>query len=393
MPKTFREILQEARAQVKELTVQKAKQMLGTPTPPVLLDIREPEEYEAGHVPSALFIPRGFLELRVEDAVPKKDTPVLVQCAGGIRSALAARVLQDMGYSNVYNLAGGFSAWKQAGFEVEVSPKSGPKKSDRYSRHIRMPEVGELGQAKLLRSRALLVGAGGLGSPAAFYLAAAGVGTLGIIDADVVDESNLQRQILHSTLDIGRKKTDSARETLKKLNPDIQVETYPVRIDSSNAREILRGYDVVLNGCDNFPTRYLINDAAFFEKKPVVDGSIFRFEGQATVYVPGKGPCYRCLFPEPPPPEMAPSCDEAGVFGVLPGIVGLIQATETIKLLLGLGESLVGRLLLFDALSMKFREVRVQRNPACPLCGEHPTVKTLIDYEEFCSRAAMAAAG
>ncbi|MCL6648738.1 MAG: molybdopterin-synthase adenylyltransferase MoeB [Chloroflexi bacterium] len=280
-----------------------------------------------------------------------------------------------------------------AGGAIDLAPdfeqrpiRWGPEQVQRYSRHLILPEIGGARQKKLLRARVLLVGAGGLGSPAALYLAAAGVGTLGLIDFDLVDMSNLQRQILHRTSTVGRPKVESGKQTLTDLNPDVTVITHQVPLNAENALEIIPQYDIVVNGCDNFPTRYLVNDACYLLKKPLVDGSIFRFEGQATVYLPGKG-CYRCVFPAPPPAGAVPSCAEAGVLGVLPGIIGVIQAIETIKLILGLGEPLVNRLLLFDALEMSFRQVRLRRNPNCPLCGDHPTIHQLIDYEDFCGVA------
>lgn len=388
MVKSFRQVLSEAKKEIDEISVHELKKRLSSDSPPVLLDVRERDEYEAGHITGAIFLPRGFLEFRVEDTVPSRDTPIALQCAGGNRSALAVKTLHDMGYSNVLNVTGGFTAWRQAGYDYEVTKRIGEKRSSRYSRHLIIPEIGEEGQRKLLESKVLIIGAGGLGSPSGYYLAAAGVGTIGIVDFDVVDESNLQRQILHNTLDIGRPKTDSARETLKALNPDVTVVPYQTRITSDNVFEIIKDYQIIVNGCDNFPTRYLLNDACYMEGKPIVDGSIFRFEGQATVFVPDQGPCYRCLYPEPPPPDMAPSCDEAGVLGILPGIVGTIQANETVKLLLGKGEPLVGRLLLFDALKMTFRELKTKRDPRCPLCGENPTIRELIDYEGFCAGTA-----
>lgn len=387
MAKSFRQILSEVKKEIAEVSVHELKHRLESGAPLNVLDVRERDEYDAGHLKGAIFIPRGQLESRVEDLIPSRTTPIAVHCAGGVRSAFAAKTLMDMGYGDVVSVAGGFTAWKRAGYDFEISSSTNGKRSSRYSRHVIIPEVGEEGQKRLLASKILIIGAGGLGCPSAFYLAAAGVGTMGIVDYDVVDESNLQRQILHSTLDIGRPKTDSARETIRALNPDVNVVSYQTRITSDNVFDIIGGYDAVVNGCDNFPTRYLLNDACHMEGKPIVDGSIFRFEGQATVFLPGKGPCYRCLFPEPPPPDMAPSCDEAGVLGVLPGIVGCLQANEAIKLILGKGDLLVGRLLLFDALRMTFRELKTKRDPRCPLCGENPTIRELIDYEGFCARA------
>ena len=350
----------------------------------VVIDVREKEEMERGTLPQARLIPRGFLELKIEDAHPERHKEVVLYCAGGVRSALAALSLKQMGYEKVHSLVGGYSQWAREGRPTEKRTFLDAEKLERYARHLTMPEVGEAGQLKLLNSKVFLVGAGGLGSPTAYYLAAAGVGTLGIIDDDVVDRTNLQRQILHNESRVGEPKVESAKETLKALNPDVNVITYHSKLTSENVMDIIKDYDVVVNGCDNFPTRYLINDACVFANKPLVDASIFRFEGQITVHVPHQGPCYRCLYPEPPPPEMAPSCAEAGVFGVLPGIVGCLQGIETIKLLLGLGKPLVGRLLVIDTLSMTIREMKVRQDPECPVCGKNPTIKNLIDYEGFC---------
>jgi sulfur-carrier protein adenylyltransferase/sulfurtransferase len=354
---------------------------------PVLIDVREKDEWMEGFIPGARWIPRGFLELRIEDQVPEKDVPVILYCAGGTRSALAARALGDLGYSNVSSLAGGFSAWKRAGLEYDRPLVLTPDQTMRYARHTMLPEVGEAGQIQLLKSRVLCLGAGGLGSPAAYYLAAAGVGTLGMIDDDVVDASNLQRQILHATDRIGIPKVESAQRTLTGLNPDVKVVPYKTRLTSENVMEILRDYDVIVDGVDNFPTRYLLNDASLKLGKPVVHASIYRFEGQLTSFIPFKGPCYRCLYPQPPPPDMAPSCQEAGVLGVLPGVVGVLQATEAVKILLGIGTPLAGRLVMFDALATRFRELKLRRDPKCPTCGEgvDPSKIELIDYEAFCS--------
>jgi molybdopterin/thiamine biosynthesis adenylyltransferase/rhodanese-related sulfurtransferase len=351
----------------------------------VLVDVRERDEIENGFVPTAHLLGRGHLESRIGKVAPTPDTPITLYCAGGNRSALAAWSLQEMGYTNVESMAGGFGRWAQHGFPVETRKSLTKEQLARYSRHLLMPEVGEAGQLKLLGTKVLLIGAGGLGSPAAMYLAAAGVGTLGIVDADAVDMSNLQRQLLHTEDRVGTPKVESAATMLKGLNSDIAIKTYPVRVDSSNVMELFKDYDIIVDGCDNFPTRYLVNDACFFLKKANVHGSIFRFDGQVTVFRPGFGPCYRCLYPEPPPPGMAPSCAEAGVLGVLPGIVGVAQAIETVKLILGIGTTLEGRLLTFDALTMKFRELKTRRDPGCPLCGANPTVTGLIDYEHFCS--------
>jgi molybdopterin/thiamine biosynthesis adenylyltransferase len=330
-------------------------------------------------------IPRGFLESRIEGLAPQRDTPIVVSCQSGARSAFAAKALGELGYEDVRSLKGGFSGWKAGGYAWEMPAVLDADKRRRYSRHLLIPEVGEAGQVKLLNAKVLLLGAGGLGSPAALYLAAAGVGTLGIVDDDVVDDSNLQRQILHATDRIGLPKTESARRTLEALNPDVRVVEYRERLSSENVDRILAGYDVVVDGTDNFPTRYLLNDASLVHRVPIVHASIFRFEGQLTVFRPYEGPCYRCLFPEPPPAELAPSCAEGGVLGVLPGIMGTLQATEALKLILGIGDPLVGRLLLVDALEMSFTEVGLRRDPACPVCGPDAGPVTYIDYEQFCA--------
>ena len=351
-----------------------------------LVDIREQNEWDEGHIPGALHIPRGNLESRIERAAPDHSQAVVLYCAVGNRSVFATRTLEELGYTDVSSLAGGFTDWKRNGFPVDLNVGLDPPKRARYSRHLLIPEVGEEGQLKLLDSKVLLIGAGGLGSPASLYLAAAGVGRLGIVDADVVDESNLQRQIVHSTERLGDAKVESAKRTIEALNPDVQVVAYNERLTSENVERILAdGWDVIVDGADNFPTRYLVNDASVWHGVPVVHGSIYRFEGQVTVFKPGDGPCYRCLFPTPPPPELAPSCAEGGVLGVLPGIIGSLQANEALKLALGIGEPLVGRLLLFDALASEFNEVKLRRDPDCPVCGEHPTITDYIDYVEFCA--------
>ncbi len=392
MAKTFKELMDEARRQVPELSVQEAKELLEKDGKHILLDVREKEEYREGHLERALSLPRGFLEIKVESAIPDKSTPILAYCAGGTRSLLAAKALKEMGYQNVISMSGGYSAWKTAGYKWVQDRQFNPEQVIRYSRHFLLPEVGEEGQAKLLDAKVLMVGAGGLGSPSAYYLAAAGVGTLGIIDNDVVDLSNLQRQILHNNDRIGMPKTESAKLTIQALNPDVRVIPYQQKLTSQNIMEIIKDYDIIVDGCDNFPTRYLVNDASVLAKKPNVHGSIFQFEGQATIFYPGKGPCYRCLYPEPPPPDMAPSCQEAGVLGVLPGLIGVLQALETIKLILGKGETLVGQLLCFNTLTMEINKLKLRSDPACPMCGEKPTIHTLADYEEFCNlRSAHAA--
>jgi sulfur-carrier protein adenylyltransferase/sulfurtransferase len=384
-----------AKSQIVETTPQALSQRLGNGASPLVVDIREREEYEQGHVPGALFIPRGFLELRIEQHAYDPATPIVLYCAGGVRSALAARNLQEMGYTRVESLIGGFGGWRSAALPVTVPRKLTAEQKVRYSRHLRLPDVGEEGQSKLLDARVLLIGAGGLGSPAALYLAAAGVGTLGIVDFDDVDLSNLQRQILHGESWIGKPKVESAVARIRDINPDVKVVPHREPITSANALQIIQDYDIVLNGSDNFPTRYLVNDACHFLRKPLVDASIFMFEGQVTIYHPGapeegiaQGPCYRCLYPDPPPPGEVPSCAEAGVLGVLPGIVGSIQAVEAIKLVLGKGEPLLGRLLTFDAMEMSFRTLNIRRNPACPVCGDAPAITELIDYEQFCGMPA-----
>lgn len=386
---TSRELLSQARAEIREVEPAVVEPRLSEV---IVLDVREPDEYEQGAIPGAVHLPRGFLEFQVEGKLPDKQRPVVIYCAGGARSALAAKTMQDLGYGQVESLIGGFNRWKDEG-RAWTTPKTlSPDQRNRYQRHLLLPEVGEDGQLKLLDSKVLLLGAGGLGSPAALYLAAAGVGTLGIIDMDVVDASNLQRQILHNMDRIGDRKVDSAKKTILSMNPDIDVRTYDVRLGAENILDIIHGYDVIVDGTDNFPTRYLVNDAALLERIPVVHGSIFRFEGQVTVFDPYHGPCYRCMIPEPPPAELAPSCAEAGVLGVLPGIVGSIQALEAIKLLLGLGEPLIGRLLAFDALEESFRTFKVRRDPACPACGDDAGEIVIAEYDDLCMPHVLAPA-
>lgn len=385
MAKTLQELMDEARGQVVEVSPQQVHDLLqGNGKNHVIVDVREKEEYREGHLERAVSVPRGFLEMKVDTEVPDKSTPVIAYCAGGVRSLLAGKVMKDMGYENVVSMSGGYTAWKNEGYAFVQDRQFTQEQLTRYSRHFLLPEVGEEGQGKLLDAKVLMVGAGGLGSPSAYYLAAAGVGTIGIVDHDVVDLSNLQRQILHTNDRVGEPKTESARQTLQALNPDVHVVPYRERLTSDNIMEIIKDYDIVVDGCDNFPTRYLVNDACVMTGKPNVHGSIFQFEGQVSVFYPGKGPCYRCLYPEPPPPGMAPSCAEAGVLGVLPGLIGTIQALETIKLILGKGDSLVGRLLHFNTLTMEINTLRLRQDPSCPMCGEKPTINELIDYEEFC---------
>ena len=380
---SYRELLRTTKAEISEVDARAAQELDGA----VWIDVREGDEWSEGHIPGALHLPRGFLESRIEAAVPDHETPVVLYCAAGNRSAFAAKTLGELGYVSVRSLAGGFTDWKRNGGEITMPRTLSPEKRTRYSRHLLIPEIGEEGQFKLLDSRVLLIGAGGLGSPASLYLAAAGIGTIGIIDADIVDETNLQRQIAHSLDTLGTPKVDSAKRAIEALNPDVNVVTYRERLTSENVDRILDdNWDLIVDGADNFPTRYLVNDASVWRGIPVVHGSIYRFEGQVTVFKPHEGPCYRCLFPEPPPPELAPSCAEGGVLGVLPGIVGSLQTNEAIKLAAGIGEPLVGRLLLFDALATEFNEVRIERRADCPVCGDHPTITEYIDYVEFCAR-------
>jgi molybdopterin/thiamine biosynthesis adenylyltransferase/rhodanese-related sulfurtransferase len=379
MAKSFRELLNETKASIREIDVQTADHLRREGA--LLVDVREQDEVDQGTVPGALHIPRGYLELQIEEKAPDRDRPVAIYCAGGTRSAFAAKALQELGYTDVTSVTGGFNAWKNANLPWNVPATLTPDQRRRYSRHLLIPEVGEEGQRKLLDAKVLLVGAGGLGSPAAYYLAAAGVGTLGVLDADTVDDSNLQRQILHTTDRLGVPKVDSARIAIESINPDVQVIGHNTRLHKENVLDIFSGYDIILDGTDNFATRYLINDACVLLDKPNIHGSIFRFEGQATTFIAGEGPCYRCLFPTPPPPELAPSCAEAGVLGVLPGTVGLLQATEVVKLILGIGEPLVGRLLTYDALTTEFRTLRLSRDPDCPMCG--PAAPTSLDEIEY----------
>ena len=360
---TFRDLLKQTKAEIREVDTAAADELRKAPGA-VVLDVREPDEFEQGAIPGALHIPRGQLESNIEGRVPNHDTPLIVQCAGGVRSAFAAKTLAELGYTDVVSMAGGFNKWKDEGREWKAPRTLSPEQRNRYQRHLLLPEVGEEGQLKLLDSRVLLLGAGGLGSPAALYLAAAGVGTIGIIDMDVVDDSNLQRQILHNVDRIGERKVDSAKKTLTALNPDVNVVTYDVRLGADNVMSILDGFDLVVDGTDNFPTRYLVNDASVKLGIPVVHGSIFRFDGMVTVFDPRRGPTYRDMVPEPPPAELAPSCAEAGVLGVLPGIIGSIQALEAIKVLLDLGDPLIGRLLAYDSLEQSFRTYKVQVDPA-----------------------------
>jgi len=376
-----RDLLNAAKSEIREIEGPAVAANLNDYT---ILDVREPDEYEQGALPGAIHVPRGQLEFNVEGRIPDKNAHLAVYCAGGVRSAFAAKTLQDLGYTDVVSVIGGFNKWKDDGLAWSTPQTLTTEQRIRYHRHLLLPEVGEKGQMKLLASKVLMLGAGGLGSPAALYLAAAGVGTIGIIDMDVVDSSNIQRQVLHNMDRVGMRKVDSAKMTLSAMNPDLNVITYDTRLNADNILEIFDGYDVIVDGTDNFPTRYLVNDAALLKKIPVIHGSIFRFEGQATVFEPYVGPCYRCMIPEPPPAELAPSCAEAGVLGVLPGIIGSIQAVEAIKMLLRLGEPLVGRLLTYDALEQSFRNFKVRRDPACPACGENAAPIQIIEYDELC---------
>ncbi len=380
---SFRDLLAETKTQIREVDTETAdatRRRAGV----VVLDVREPDEYDQGALPDAIHIPRGHLESQIEGKVTDKSIPVVVYCAGGVRSAFAAKTLQDLGYADGVAMAGGFGRWKDEGRDWKVPVTLTADQRNRYQRHLLLPEVGVEGQAKLLDSKVLLLGAGGLGSPAALYLAAAGVGTLGIVDMDEVDASNLQRQILHNVDRIGDRKVDSAKKTLTMLNPDVDVVAYDTRLSADNVLALIDGYDVIVDGADNFPSRYLLNDASLVKRIPVVHGSIFRFEGQATVFDPYNGPCYRCMIPEPPPADLAPSCAEAGVLGVLPGIIGSIQALEAIKVILGLGDTLRGRLLAYDALEQSFRTFKVLRDPNCPACSIDPADIVIAEYDEHC---------
>jgi adenylyltransferase/sulfurtransferase len=382
----YRDLLAQTKAEIEEIDSAALAAALETGSPPLVVDVREQSEWDEGHIPRAVHVPRGHLESRIERTAPDREIPIVLYCASGSRSAFAAKTLEELGYKNVSSLAPGYTGWKRDGFPTVVARALEPDQRRRYSRHLLIPEVGEEGQLKLLDSRVLLIGAGGLGSPASLYLAAAGIGTLGIVDADVVDDTNLQRQIVHSTARLGEPKVRSAAETVEALNPDVDVVQFEERLTSENADRIIgAGWDVIVDGADNFPTRYLVNDASVWHDVPVVHGSIYRFEGQVTVFKPHEGPCYRCLFPQPPPPELAPSCAEGGVLGVLPGVIGSLQANEALKLALGIGNPLIGRLLLFDALTATFDEVALRRDPNCPVCGDSPTITEYIDYVEFCA--------
>lgn len=383
MAPTFRDLLAATKKSIKEITVDEVKKLVDSKAPVKLIDVRETEEYGAGRLPNAVSVPRGFLELKIEEKA-KRDEHLILYCAGGVRSALAARSLAELGYTNVQSMAGGYNRWHDAAYSTDTPFVLSSEQKERYRRHLSIPEVGEEGQAKLLKAKVLLMGAGGLGSPAALYLAAAGVGTIGIVDMDVVDLSNLQRQVIHTQERKGMAKTASAAEAIRALNPDVKVVPFQERLTSENIDRIFDGFDVILDGGDNFPTRYLINDACVKHRKPNIHGSIYRFEGQVTSFIPYEGPCYRCLYPQPPPPDMAPSCAEAGVLGVLPGIVGLFQANEALKLILKIGEPLNGRLFTLDALNTTVRTLKLRRDPNCPVCREGVKIE-YIDYEQFCA--------
>jgi molybdopterin/thiamine biosynthesis adenylyltransferase/rhodanese-related sulfurtransferase len=387
------EFIKQVKAQVDEVDPSAVSEVIGGDNV-VVVDVRETDEWDAGHVPGARHVPRGHLESRIEGAAPDRSQRVVLYCASGNRSALAAKTLRDdLGYQHVESMTGGYTLWKDRGYEVEVPRTFTPEQRQRYSRHFLLPEVGVEGQQKLLDAKVLLLGAGGLGSPTALYLAAAGVGTLGIVDDDVVDVSNLQRQVIHTTGRVGVPKVDSAEEAIHALNPDVAVRKYQTRLDASNIMDIIKDYDIVVDGVDNFPTRYLLNDASVRLRIPVVSAAILGFEGQLSVFAPYDGPCYRCLFRQPPPAELAPSCGANGVLGVLPGTMGLLQATEVVKLIIGEGDPLIGRLLIYDALGATTTELKVRRDPECPICSREPDaigdeeMGVFPDYEAFCAAA------
>ena len=382
---SFRELLADAKSKIQEVDTQTAATKIETGQVVVVLDVREPDEYEQGALTNVVHIARGHLEAQVETKIVDKSVEVIVYCAGGVRSAFAAKTLQELGYTNVLSVAGGYGKWKDEGRAWTTPAQLSVEQRNRYQRHLSLPEVGVEGQSKLLASKVLLLGAGGLGSPAAMYLAAAGVGTIGIVDMDVVDASNLQRQILHNIDRVGDRKVDSAKKTLTMLNPDVDVVTYDTRLCAENVIEILSGYDVVVDGADNFPSRYLLNDASVKLGIPVVHGSIFRFEGMVSVFHPVLGPTYRDMVPEPPPSELAPSCSEAGVLGVLPGIVGSIQALEALKILLNLGESLIGKILAIDTTEMTFRTFKLQRDPKNAVTYDNRERIQIRDLEGACA--------
>ena len=390
------EFIKQVKSEIEEIDPSVVSELIGDVVPDgiAIIDVREADEWEAGHLPGAQFVTRGHLESRIEGAAPDRSSHVILYCASGNRSALAARTLRDdLGYEHVSSMTGGYTLWKDRGYEVQVPRAFTPEQKQRYSRHFLLPEVGPEGQQRLLDAKVLLLGAGGLGSPTALYLAAAGVGTIGIVDDDEVDESNLQRQIIHTTDRVGVPKVESARAAIAALNPDVEVIAHPVRLDASNIVDIISGYDLIVDGVDNFPTRYLLNDASVRLRIPVVSAAILGFEGQLSVFAPYEGPCYRCLFPEPPPAELAPSCGANGVLGVLPGTMGLLQATEVIKLIIGAGDPLIGRLLIYDALAASTTELKIRRDPECAICSREPDsisddeIGVFPDYEAFCAAA------
>ena len=393
MSRSGAEVIREIKSKVEEVDPAQVSEHLGNGI--VLIDVRDSNEWDAGHIPGARHVPRGYLESRIEGiAGPDRSQEIVLYCASGQRSALAAHTLEELlGYENVKSMTGGITLWKDRGYKVEVPKTLTAEQRDRYSRHLLIPEIGVEGQTKLLESKVLLLGAGGLGSPTALYLAAAGVGTLGVVDDDEVDLSNLQRQVIHTTDRIGVPKVDSAEQSITAINPDVEVVKYKTRLDASNIMEIIDGYDVIVDGADNFPTRYLLNDATVRLGIPVVSASILGFDGQLSVFKPHDGPCYRCLYPVPPPAELAPSCGANGVLGVLPGTMGLLQATEVVKLVTGAGEPLIGRLLLYEALGATFTELKVRRDPECPICSRDPSeiadeeMGVFPDYEAFCAAA------
>jgi molybdopterin/thiamine biosynthesis adenylyltransferase/rhodanese-related sulfurtransferase len=388
---TVKEPLELVLTKIRELNPVEAKEALERDPGIALIDTREPHEYEDSHLEGSTLIPPALVKQEIASKVPDRSKPVILYCRSGNRSAYAAQELQELGYEDVASMSGGIELWEDLGFPVAATDGMTPEQRERYSRHTLLPEVGVDGQVKLLNSKVLLVGAGGLGSPSALYLAAAGIGTLGLVDDDDVDASNLQRQVIHTTDRVGTPKTASAKQTIESLNPDVDVVEHRTRLDASNVLDIIRDYDVIVDGADNFPTRYLLNDASVRLGKPVVSASILAFDGQISTFVPHEGPCYRCLYPTPPPAELAPACSENGVLGVMAGVMGLLQANEAIKLVAGIGEPLVGRLLLYDALGTRFTELKVQRDPECPICGENaPEIPEsemgkFPDYEAFCA--------
>jgi len=388
---SYQDLLAQARTHIPEVDAAGLTDLLAGATPPLVIDVREQAEWDEGFIPGSVHVPRGFLESRIA-GVASHDTPIVLSCAAGNRSLLAAVTLAEMGYTDVTSLAGGFTDWKRGGRPFDVPRTLTQDQRRRYARHLSLSEVGEEGQLRLTDGRVLLIGAGGLGSPAALYLAAAGVGTIGLVDDDVVDESNLQRQIIHTTDRVGQLKGESARTAINALNPDVRVDVHDTRINRDNVLDIMSQYDVVVDGADNFPTRYLVSDASLMTRTPLVHASILRFEGHASVFLPYEGPCYRCLFPEPPPADLAPSCGEAGVLGVLCGVMGSLQANEAIKILLGQGDTLSGRLLVYDALGMTFTELKLRRDPNCPACGPDAQLE-FKDYEAWCSGIGRHAVG